>query len=139
MFKLWNSFINICFTTDILTRLQLLNWKYGKFKKFVKSTLHNFQNLGDLQTWYPFNYNISDLETRILSGDINLNTESKEKRYIKEKRYFISDYVHTTIQNQGLSTFLTTENNPKINLKQNTNNKKTNSKPINQSNSPKSQ
>ena len=45
----------------------------------------------------------------------------------------------TTIQNQGLSTFLTTENNPKINFKQNTNNKKTNFKPINQSNSPKSQ
>ena len=76
MFKLWNSFINICFTTDILTQSQLLHWKYGKFKKFVKSALLNFQNLGDLHTWYPFNYNISDLETRILSGDLILNTES---------------------------------------------------------------
>ena len=76
MFKLWNSFINICFTTDILTQSQLLHWKYGKFKKFVKSALLNFQNLGDLHTWYPFNYDISDLETPILSGDLILNTES---------------------------------------------------------------
>ena len=42
MFKLWNSFINICFTTDILTQSQLLYWKYEKFKKFIKSTLHHF-------------------------------------------------------------------------------------------------
>ena len=76
MFKLWNSFINICFTTDILTQSQLLHWKYGKFKEFIKSTLHNFQNLGNLHIWHPFNYNISDLERRILSGDLNLSTES---------------------------------------------------------------
>ena len=78
MFKLWNNFINICFTTGILTQSQLLQWKCGKFKKFVRSTLHNFQNLWDLYAWYPFNYNISDLETRILSGDLILNTESIE-------------------------------------------------------------
>ena len=51
MFKLWNSFINICFTTDILTQSQLLHGKYEKFKKFVKSTLQ-------------------------LSGNLNLNMES---------------------------------------------------------------
>ena len=76
MFKLWNSFINICFKTDILTQSQLLYWKYEKFKKFIKSTLHHFQNLGDLCTWYPFNYIISDLEIKILSGDLHLNMES---------------------------------------------------------------
>ena len=67
---------NICFTTDILTPTQLLHWKYEKFKTFVKSTLHHIHSLGDLHTWYPFNYNLSDLEIKILSGNLNMGSIS---------------------------------------------------------------
>ena len=76
MFKLWNSFINNCFTIDILTPTQLLLWKYEKFKMFVKSTLHHIQSLGEVHTLHPFNYNMSDLEIKILSGNLNMGSIS---------------------------------------------------------------
>ena len=51
--------------------------------------------------------------------------------YIHIYMYVKHMYVKhmTTIHKDGLSTFLTTQNNPKFNLKQNTNNKKTNPRP----------
>ena len=45
--KLWNSFINITSTLDLLDASLLLYWKLSKFKKFVKDTLLHFQSLNN--------------------------------------------------------------------------------------------
>ena len=45
--RLWNSFINITSTLDLLAASLLLYWKLSKFKMFAKDTLLYFQSLNN--------------------------------------------------------------------------------------------
>ena len=69
--KLWNSFINITSTLDILDASLLLYWKLSKFKKFVKGTLLHFQSLNNNFTWDSFNFNLLELEASVLTGNLH--------------------------------------------------------------------
>ena len=53
--KLWNSFINVTSTLDLLDAFLLLYWKLSKFKKFVKDTLLHLQSLNNNFIWDSFN------------------------------------------------------------------------------------
>ena len=59
--KLWNSFINVTSTLDLLNASLLLHWKLNKFKKFVKDALLHFQSLKNNFTWDSFNFNSLEL------------------------------------------------------------------------------
>ena len=68
--KLWNSFINITSTLDILDASLLLYWKLSKFKKFVRDTLLHFQSLNNF-TRDSFNFNLLELEASVLTGNLH--------------------------------------------------------------------
>ena len=68
--KLWNSFINITSTLDLLNASLLLYWKLSKFKKLVKDTLLHFQSLNNNSTWDSFNFNLLELEASVLTGNL---------------------------------------------------------------------
>ena len=74
--KLWNSFINITSTLDLLDASLLLYWKLTKFKKFVKYTLLRFQSLNNNFTLDSFNSNLPELEASVLLLTGNLNPGS---------------------------------------------------------------
>ena len=63
--KLWNIFINITSTLDLLDASLLLYWKLSKFKKFAKDILL-FQSLNNNFTWDSLNFNLPELEARVL-------------------------------------------------------------------------
>ena len=69
--KVWNSFINVTSTLDLLDASLLLYWKLGKFKKFVKDTFLHFQSLNSDVTWDSLNFNLLELEASILTGNVN--------------------------------------------------------------------
>ena len=69
--KLWNSFINVTSTLDILDASQLLYWKLDKFKKFVKDTFLHFQSLNSNFTWDNLNFSLLELEASVLTGNLN--------------------------------------------------------------------
>ena len=69
--KLWNSFINVTSTLDLLDASLLLYWKLNKCKKFVKDTLLHFQSLNNNFTWNNFNFNLLELEASVLTGNLN--------------------------------------------------------------------
>ena len=69
--KLWNSFINVTYTLDILDASRLLYWKLSKFKKFVKDTIIHFQSLNSDVTWDSFNFNLLELGASVLTGNFN--------------------------------------------------------------------
>ena len=69
--KLWNSFINITSTLDLLNASLLLYWKLSKFKKLVKDTLLHFQSLNNNSTWDSFSFNLLELEASVLTGNLN--------------------------------------------------------------------
>ena len=69
--KLWNSFINITSTLDLLDASLLLYWKLSKFKKFAKDTLLHFQSLNNNFTWDSLNFNLLKLEASVLTGNLN--------------------------------------------------------------------
>ena len=69
--KLWNSFINVTSTLDILDASRLLYWKLSKFKKFVKDTIIHFQSLNSDVTWDSFNFYLLELEASVLTGNLN--------------------------------------------------------------------
>ena len=56
--KLWNSFINVTSTLDLLDASLLLYWKLNKFKSFVKDTLLHFQSLNSDITWDSVNFSL---------------------------------------------------------------------------------
>ena len=69
--KLWNSFINITSTLDLLDASLLLYWKLSKFKKFAKDTLLHFQSLNNNFTWHSLNFDLLELEASVLTGNLN--------------------------------------------------------------------
>ena len=69
--KLWNSFINVTSTLDILDASQLLYWKLDKFKKFVKDTFLHFQSLNSNFTWDNLMFSLLVLEASVLTGNLN--------------------------------------------------------------------
>ena len=69
--KLWNSFISVTSTLDLLDASLLLYWKLNKFKKFVKDTLLHFQSLNNNFTWDSFNFNLLELDASVLTGNLN--------------------------------------------------------------------
>ena len=69
--KLWNSFINVTSTLDILDASQLLYWKLDKFKKFVKDTFLHFQSLNSNFTWDNLNLSLLELEASVLTENLN--------------------------------------------------------------------
>ena len=69
--KLWNSFINVTSTLDILDASRLLFWKLSKFKKFVKDTIIHFQSLNSDVTWDIFNFDLLEFEASVLTGILN--------------------------------------------------------------------
>ena len=69
--KLWNSFINVTSTLDLLDASLRLYWKLNKFKKFVKDILLHFQSLNNNFTWNSFNFNLLELEASVLTGNLN--------------------------------------------------------------------
>ena len=69
--KLWNSFINITSTLDLLNASLLLYWKLSKFKKLAKDTLLHFQSLNNNSTLDSFNFNLLELEASVLTGNLN--------------------------------------------------------------------
>ena len=68
--KVWNSFINVTSTLDLLDASLLLYWKLGKFKKFVKDTFLHFQSLNSDVTWDSLNFNLLELEASVLTGNL---------------------------------------------------------------------
>ena len=66
--KIWNSFINICSSLELLEKDKLIYWKHTKFKKLVKSFLLKTQTLLGTKDWYPINYNIFEIEAKKSAG-----------------------------------------------------------------------
>ena len=69
--KVWNSFINVTSTLDLLDASLPLYWRPSKFKKFVKDTFFHFQSLSSDVTWDSLNFNLLELEASVLTGNLN--------------------------------------------------------------------
>ena len=88
--KVWNSFINVTSTLDLLDASLLLYWKLGKFKKFVKDTFLHFQSLNSDVTWDSLNLNLLELE----ASDDGRKNSSESSCYAYIYCYF---YVFTQL------------------------------------------
>ena len=66
--KIWNSFISICSSLELLEKDKLIYWKHTKFKKLVKSFFLKTQTLLGTKDWYPINYNIFEVEAKKSAG-----------------------------------------------------------------------
>ena len=66
--KIWNSFINICSSLELLEKDKFIYRKHAKFKKLVKSFFLKTQTLLGTKDWYPINYNVFEVEAKKSAG-----------------------------------------------------------------------